>query len=148
MASAEGQVQQMSYNSTFPLLINLNGRPTYLVSLKDNAGLVKMYGFVDVQDYQKVSVTDVSLGIYKARDNYLKLVGNKKSDTLTDVTISTIETVIIDGNSYYYITDVNGDKYRVSIKVNEEVIPFIKVGDTIKVDFTGNEVKEIHSLSK
>ena len=148
MASAEGQVQQMSYESTFPLLINLNGRPTYLVSLKDNAGLVKMYGFVDVQDYQKVSVTDVSLGIYKARDNYLKLVGNKKSDSLTEITVSSIETAIIDGNSYYYITDINGDKYRISIKVNEDYIPFIKVGDTIKVDFTGTDVKEVHTLSK
>jgi hypothetical protein len=42
MASAEGQVQQMKYVSSFPLLINLNNRPTYLLSLKDNAGLVKM----------------------------------------------------------------------------------------------------------
>ena len=43
MDSAEGQVQQMDYTSTFPLLINLNGEPTYLISLKDYAGLVKMY---------------------------------------------------------------------------------------------------------
>ena len=42
MSSAEGQVQQMNYKSTFPLLINLAGKPTYLVSLKDQAGLVKM----------------------------------------------------------------------------------------------------------
>jgi hypothetical protein len=52
MASAEGQVQQMKYNASFPLLINLNNKPTYLMSLKDNAGLVKMYAFVDVADYQ------------------------------------------------------------------------------------------------
>ena len=37
MASAEGQVQQMNYKATFPLLINLNGKATYLISLKDNA---------------------------------------------------------------------------------------------------------------
>ena len=147
MASAEGQVQQMSYTSTFPLLINLSGRATYMVSLKDNAGLVKMYGFVDVQDYQKVSVTDSSLGIYKARDNYLKLIGNKNTNNMQEITVSSIETVIIDGNSYYYIVDTNGEKYRVSIKVNEEVIPFIKAGDTIKVDYGSGTIKEIHSLS-
>ena len=148
MASAEGQVQQMSYVSTFPLLINLNGRATYMVSLKDNAGLVKMYGFVDVQDYQKVSVTDASLGIYKARDNYIKLIGTKTGKTLEEITISTINTVIIDGNTYYYIVDTNGEKYRVSVKVNEEIIPFIKVGDKIKIDSTDlNDIKEIHSLT-
>ena len=47
MASSEGQVQQMGYVSTFPLLINLNGRPTYLMSLKDNAGLVKIKPIFD-----------------------------------------------------------------------------------------------------
>ena len=29
MDSAKGQVQQMNYDSTFPLLINLNNRATY-----------------------------------------------------------------------------------------------------------------------
>ena len=46
-------LEQMKYKSTFPLLINLNNKPTYLVSLKDDAGLVKMYGFIDVKDYYK-----------------------------------------------------------------------------------------------
>ena len=147
MASAEGQVQQMGYQSTFPLLINLNGRATYMVSLKDNAGLVKMYGFVDVQDYQKVSVTDASLGIYKAKDNYLQLIGIKNTSNLEEITVKEINVVIIDGNSYYYLTDNDGNKYRVSIKVNEEVIPFIKSGDVIKINYTGSTIKEIHSLS-
>ena len=66
MESAKGQVQQMNYDSTFPLLINLNNKPTYLLSLKDKAGLVKMYALVDVADYQKVVVTDSSEGIEKA----------------------------------------------------------------------------------
>ena len=71
MDSAEGAVQQMKYTATFPLLINLNIKPTYLMSLKDYAGLVKMYAFVDVTDYQKVVVTDSSKGIKKAAENYL-----------------------------------------------------------------------------
>lgn len=54
MSSAEGQVQQMSYKATFPLLLNIADRPTYFLSLKDAAGLVKMYAFVDVQQYQIV----------------------------------------------------------------------------------------------
>ena len=48
MESAKGQVQQMNYTATFPLLINLNNRATYLMSLKDAAGLVKMYAFVEI----------------------------------------------------------------------------------------------------
>ena len=40
MSSAEGQVQQMRYTATFPLLINVGGQPTYFIALKDSAGLV------------------------------------------------------------------------------------------------------------
>lgn len=121
MASAEGQVQQMKYTSTFPLLINLNNRPTYLVSLKDNAGLVKMYGFVDVEDYQKVVVTDASLGIEKAKENYLNNMPSTSTGKEENkvITIENITSVVIDGNTYYYITDTEGSKYKVSIKVEK-----------------------------
>ena len=146
MSSAEGEVQEMGYVSTFPLLINLNNRPTYMVSLKDNAGLVKMYGFVDVQDYQKVSVTEASYGIFKAKDNYLKVFG--KTDTPTDITITvkSIKEVIIDSNTYYYLEDIDNNKYRVSIKVNEELLPFVKVGDKLSISFTDGTVREIYSI--
>ena len=48
MDSARGQVQHLNYSATFPLLLNISGRPAYFISLKDAAGLVKMYAFVDV----------------------------------------------------------------------------------------------------
>lgn len=142
MASAEGQVQQMKYTSTFPLLINLNGKATYLVSLKDNAGLVKMYAFVDVQNYQKVVVTDANDGIIKAKDNYLKNVGVKNTDTQIEekIKIKTISNAIIDGNTYYYIVSTDNKKYKASIKVDENLMPFLKVGDEIIVYHDNNEI--------
>ncbi len=149
MASAEGQVQQMKYRSTFPLLINLNGKATYLVSLKDNAGLVKMYAFVDVQNYQKVVVTDANLGIEKAKENYLNNVGSSPTDvsTQTTIKIKSINTVIIDGNTYYFIEAADEAKYKVSIKVNESILPFLKVGQEIVVYHNnGVTLKEITKI--
>ncbi len=147
MASAEGLVQQMRYTSTFPLLINLNNRPTYLVSLKDNAGLVKMYGFIDVNDYQKVVVTDASKGIEAASSNYLNNVSfNVDNSILIDktITIKSINTAIIEGNTYYYLTDTNNQKYYVSISVDKKVLPFLKVGDTLNIKiYNENDVTEI-----
>ena len=136
MASAEGQVQQMRYKSSFPLLINLNNKPTYLMSLKDDAGLVKMYALVDVVDYQKVVVTEASEGIEKAFDNYLgdsKLNIDNASLTEKTITINTINIANIDGNSYYYISDIDNNKYRANIKVNDNVLPFLKIGDTATI---------------
>lgn len=137
MESAKGQVQQMNYTSTFPLLINLEGRPTYLISLKDNAGLVKMYAFVDVQDYQRVVVTDSSKGIDVAARNYL--TSNPVTDTSEikekEIVVSSITSSIIDGNTYYYLKDNEGKKYKVSIKVDEDYIPFIVSGNRIKIGY-------------
>ncbi len=138
MDSAKGQVQQMKYTSTFPLLINLNGNPTYLISLKDNAGLVKMYAFVDVEDYQKVVVTDASKGILAAADNYLNERGEESSSVKTtkDIIVNNIKEVIIDGNTYYYFNDEAGNKYKVSIKVNKNKLPFINNGDSITIKYS------------
>ena len=149
MDSAKGQVQQMNYTSTFPLLINLNGNPTYLISLKDNAGLVKMYAFVDVTDYQKVSVTDASLGINKAAANYLNLIqkDNKISDT-KKITIAKITPAVVDGNTYYYILDTNSNKYVANIKISN-TLPFIEVGNEIKINYyTKADIIEISSIEK
>ena len=137
MASAEGAVQQMKYTSTFPLLINLNNKPTYLVSLKDAAGLVKMYGFVDVTDYQKVVVTDSSKGIEEAAKNYLGDVNENADDSALKtktITIKFIKEATINGNSYYYITDDNDNKYKVSIAISDN-LPFLKVGNTLKIGY-------------
>lgn len=146
MDSAKGQVQQMNYEASFPLLINLSDRPTYLICLKDNAGLVKMYAFVDVSDYQKVVVTDSSLGIEVAASNYLMNAGINQNGNEKQITIASIKEVLIDGNTYYYLIDSNNNKYRANIKIDVNRLPFIKVGDTITIKYTQKEVSEILSI--
>lgn len=151
MASAEGQVQQMNYTATFPLLINLNGRATYLISLKDNAGLVKMYAFVDVVDYQKVVVTDSSKGIEVAAKNYLSSADFKtNSDSLIteDIVISSITSATIDGTTYYYITSTDNRKFRLSVKLDELRVPFLNSGNTINISYNSNkDVIEVLKLN-
>lgn len=151
MDSAKGQVQQMNYTSTFPLLVNLNNRPTYLISLKDNAGLVKMYAFVDVVDYQKVVVTDASKGIKRASESYLNEVSLESEaegdEKVKEITIKRIKDVLIDGNTYYYFEDTDGKKYKVSIKVNKDLLPFIDVDSKVKITYIKEEdVTDIKSI--
>jgi len=138
----------MKYDATFPLLINLNNKPTYLMSLKDNAGLVKMYAFVDVADYQKVVVTDASKGIKKAAENYLNN-SNLSIDTNSlktkTITIKSINSYVIDSNTYFYILDNNNNKYRMSLKLDEN-LPFLTNGDKIKIGFISE--KSITEISK
>ncbi|MBQ7799342.1 MAG: CvpA family protein, partial [Oscillospiraceae bacterium] len=71
MESAEGQVQHLGYQSTFPILLNIADRPTYFVSLKDDAGLVKMYAYVDMERYQ---IVGIGATLDKARAAYLEVL--------------------------------------------------------------------------
>lgn len=151
MESAKGQVQQMKYEATFPLLINLNGKPTYLMSLKDNAGLVKMYAFVDVVDYQKVVVTDASAGVEVAAKNYLGEANIEVDDSkleTKEITVKSIDTAVIAGYTYYYIKDTERNKYMASISINKEKLPFVEVGSVVTISYqkTDNEVIVIQKI--
>ena len=139
MQSAAGAIQEKKYVPTFPLLTNVDNRPTYLLSLKDNAGLVKAYAFVDVADYQKVAVTDSSEGIEKALANFRRVVGTdpstyKEFETKTG-TITDIESVVIEGHTYYYMTIQDDENvYKIDIKVNDNV-PFLDINDIVKFNY-------------
>src|SRR5699024_9434095 len=67
MSSAEGQVQNLKYKATFPLLLNISDEPTYFIALKDDAGLVKKYAMVNVQKYQIVAIGD---SVSQCEENY------------------------------------------------------------------------------
>lgn len=150
MASAEGVVQDKKYVASFPLLINLNGNPTYLLSLKDNAGLVKMYAFIDVSDYQKVIVSDSSLGIEAAAQKYLNEYSIINTDNLKTkkITIKSINSAVIDGNTSYYIIDNENNYYIAEINVNKNLLPFLKNNDEIEITYQDGTVFKIISVEK
>lgn len=146
MSSAEGQVQEKKYRSTFPLLINLNGRPTYLMSLKDNAGLVKMYAFVDVIDYQKVSVSDAQNGIEYAAMQYRNQHNISPSGPTSllskQIKLQRISPVLIDGTTYYYLLDTDQNRYVAPIKINKGLLPFLENGQTVEIFYYEGAVTE------
>ena len=149
MASAEGLVQEKKYTASFPLLINLNNKATYLMSLKDAAGLVKMYAFVDVEDYQKVVVSDASLGIDAAAEKYLgEELSSKGEKVEKTIIINDISSAVVDGNTYYYIVDKESNLYKVSIKFNNNLLPFLRNGDKVKIKYIEGTINNIVSIEK
>lgn len=52
--SAEGKVQHLGYRADFPLILNIDGQPTYFMPLKDASRLIKQYAFVSVENYSIV----------------------------------------------------------------------------------------------
>lgn len=149
MDSAQGQIQEKNYSATFPILMNVADRPTYFMSLKDNAGLVKSYAFVSVAEYHIVGVGE---SIEAARAEYLRLLGASSDapapEDIIDVegTIDKISSAVVNQNTVYYIKLAGSDTvYKASILISDE-LPFLEAGETVRfcADKNGNvtELKE------
>ena len=138
MNSAQGQVQHLGYTSTFPLLLNVAERPTYFMSLKDAAGLVKMYAFVDVERYQLVGT---GATVDEARANYAKVLkqeGEPASggEPVAGV-LAEIYPVVEDGNTRYYFKLEGSDVIYIASIQTSTRLPFLKPGDTLTFTASG-----------
>ena len=141
MDSAEGQVQNLHYTATFPLLLNIAGEPTYFIALKDDAGLVKKYALVNVQKYQLVSIGDTVSQCEEAYNSLLLTNGVKQEETDTREiqtvkgTITKIAQGVVDGNSHYYIMlDNSTDIFDVSVVDYIEIIKY-DVGNEVTLEY-------------
>ena len=85
-------------------------------------------------------------GIQNAAYNYINNNGIVTKGKDVEITISSIKDVIIDGNTYYYIIDTEGNKYRVNIKISSSKLPFIKVGDKLLISYSDKDLREITSI--
>lgn len=89
--SAQGRVQDLGYQASFPIILNIDSQPTYFMTLKDDIGLIKQYAFVSVTNYSTVgtgeSVSDA------LRDYESKLV----SDGVTTISNLSGETKAVEG---------------------------------------------------
>lgn len=147
MESAEGEVQEKKYKATAPTLAKLNDKAYYIVSLKDDAGLVKSYAVVDAEDYQQVTVnndiqtlisqfTDVDTSVLSGT-----VVPSGESDKDLEVIkglVDQLASQMISGSTVYYISS-SGKIYKV--KATEDSIdqlPFLKVGDHFTGELTKN----------
>ena len=145
MSSAEGQVQNLKYHATFPLLLNIAGEPTYFIALKDDAGLVKKYAMVNVQKYQIVAIGNSVSECENAYTDLMYQSGIKEvaADTRQIETItgkiSKIAQGVIDGDSHFYIMVEGSDAiFDVSVVDYIDVVRF-NVGDEVTIEYKEDE---------
>lgn len=150
MSSAQGEVQHLGYIASFPSLINIGGEPTYIMAMKDEAGLVKMYALVNVEKYNIVAT---GASQHEALSAYIKLMkengisqgsDSEAGELSKQINIETIRYVDVSGETIVYILDKQGNVYKQAFAENEALI-FLKEGDRITVHYEESE-DGIHSL--
>ncbi len=135
MKSAQGAVQQYSYQSTFPILLNIGDEPTYFMALKDASQLVKMYAMVNVSQYQIVAVGST---VEECQENYAAQLQKNgltqapeempHEELETTGRIAEIRSAVMEGDTCYFIRlqdeavyyIINGREYPIATILNVE----------------------------
>ena len=141
--SAAGKVQEKGYKPSKPIMYNVNGVATYVMSLKDRAGLVKMVAMVSVEDFSIVGVGDnlnEALRSYKQAYNSAGRGGNvlrdnKKAEVI-EGRVARINADITGGNSYYFLNleQVPNKIFIGSSTLSPELV-LTKVGDMVRLRY-------------
>lgn len=154
MASAEGEVQHLGYRAAFPLLLNISNQPTYIITLKDDAGLVKKFALVNVEKYQIVSIGDTIKEAEKAYKNELKtsygtVISTDDNKKLENVEVERVVSVVIEGNTHYYII-VKGESgfFDIDLEIFPEAA-FIVEGSRITISYenTSEVLQTVHTFN-
>lgn len=155
MRSAEGEVQEKRYTASFPSLINISGEATYIMVLKDDAGIVRLYALVNVEQYTIVATGETQESAKKAYVERLKQEGILEDNLLDDpdlptvtkkeIIVSDIKMPVISGDTVVYITDEEGIVYKERLSDNESLI-LIEIGDKIEFYYADTDIEEIKQV--
>ena len=156
--SAKSLVQNYKYNPSFPLLLNIDGEPTYFMSLKGDSNLVKGYAMVNVGN---INIDATGTTLTSCIENYVNELAknninvNVDTENITDEdpenpgqntetaitatgTITDIRTAVIGGESVYYIKLDSSDSYY-SVKASDaENVILVNKGDSVTVTIKTN----------
>jgi len=138
MQSAMGVVQDLGYQATFPLLLNIAGQPTYFIPLKDATQLVKMYAMVNVAQYQIVATGS---SVPACEQSYVRMLADKgvtqpqqRPETQSQGSIEEIRSAVLDGTTYYFLRLRSEEAfYAVSAAENRTAVT-LNPGDEVIID--------------
>ena len=153
MGTAEGAVADMKYTASFPSIVNIRGKASYIMVLKDANGFVKRYALVNAQNATIVATGETQQA---AKEAYIqKLIENGEIveeappavETKTaDITVKKVRLATVNGETLVYITAVDGVVYRASLAADETLI-LIADGDAITVTYSETGHEKIRAIN-
>ena len=139
--SAIGKIQEKRYSASAPIPYNINGIPTYVMTLKDDGGLVKMFAMVAIEDYTIVGVGNTLRETLMAYKNAFNMTSNKLSiknsaqKTILKSVVTRINNDVKNGNSFYYFTVKDYNNIFIGSSQISNALPVSGVGDSIEISF-------------
>lgn len=161
MKSANDKMSDKGWTSTFPLLLNIDGQPTYFMAYKGDSNVVKSYAFVNVNNYQVVSVPQTEgLDLAGALKSYIDDMNaegitinvnftkgqtpvpgtpDDKPNTVTVTgVVADIRSQVVDGTTWYYITlntpDLTNAVFYCAAEIKSDIV-FVSAGSSVSLTY-------------
>jgi hypothetical protein len=140
-SSAQGKVQEKGYEASLPIPYNINNIPTYVMTLKDKGGLVKMFAMVAISDYTIVGVGNTMREALTSFKNVYNMSGNKinpsnvSNKKMLKTVVTRIQNDVKNGNSFYYFKVKDYPNIFVGSSQISSQLPVTMIGDTIQISF-------------
>lgn len=141
--SAQGKVQHLGYTASFPLILNVEGQPTYFMALKDANKLIKQYAFVSVTNYSIVGTGET---VNLAMRDYEQGLKNSGIVAIVDEHAQTVSGTVLrvaaefsDGDTVYkIILKEEPAKLFVLPAMLSEELALTQEGDRIQLEYAGD----------
>jgi hypothetical protein len=140
-SSAQGKVQEKGFSASLPIPYNINNIPTYVMTLKDKGGLVKMYAMVSIADYTIVGTGNTMREALTAYKTAFNSSGNKinpdskSAKKVIESVVVRIQNDVKNSNSFYYFTVKDYPNIFVGSSQISNQLPITAVGDNVKISF-------------
>lgn len=148
MAAAEGEVQEKGYVASFPSLVNISGQATYIMVLKDAAGLVKLYALVNVENYSIVATGATQTDAMSAYKKLLRQSDIEIGDPelTVDITVDDVRIAMVSNVATVYITANDGKVYKGYLEADEALV-LIRKDDKLKISYAESEIDKLYIIS-
>ncbi len=141
MSSAQGKVQHLNYSATFPLILNVDGQPTYFMALKDQAGLIKQYAFVSVVNYSVVGTGETIQQAMRDYRQNLKSGGistaaeSEETRKITGTVLRIAPEIVAGDTVYKMILNEYQDKIFVVPGMLSDELALTREGDRVEIEY-------------
>lgn len=153
--AAEGVIPEKHYQATQALPFVVDGKPTYVFSLRDNSGIPRAFAMVNIQTFQTLAVGDTLVGTLRQYEAALSrdpsATGNVTSQVNAQYlagTITRIAAVVRQGNTTYVLSlDTLPGHVLVGSSDLSEALPLARPNDSVEVTLQTNKQSLVYNLT-
>jgi hypothetical protein len=151
--AVEGVMREKNYSATNALPFLVSGAPTYVMALRDDKGILRAFGMVDMRNINVMAVADTlaaTLRSYQTKRSVNRVdadIGGAAQTVDLAGKVVRIASEFRNNQTMYYITLEPGDKFRGAIftgssDLSEELV-LTKPGDQVKLSFSASDTRVV-----